>query len=1316
MINAVYQDSNEIVWIATDNGLNRFDGSKFTTYKNDKKDPNSLLSDLTRVVYEDSQRRLFIGFFNGLQLYDHATDTFEEIPLLMNNGERFPSHVLTVLERQNGDILVGTSGQGIHKLEVSNGEVIGRPLSNIPSDLIKCLYEDKDQNLWISTEDRGLLRIDEDNKQKAFFHDELSGISSLCEDMDGNLYAGSLVGGFYIYDARSDSFKNIPYGGNANLPVKTLYLTRQNQIYIGTDGNGLKIYDPDLNKIVDGNFNVATFDFSRSKIHSIIEDNQGNTWAGIFQKGVLLLPSHTSSFNYIGYKSISKNWIGSNCIMSVFQDHEKTLWVGTDNDGLYGISLDGKKKVHFTYANDRKTVPPTILSIYEDSDHNLWLGSYLHGMARLNRKTGEFEYLQDLINIGYNDVQRIFSIVEDDNKNLWIGTMGLGVYRLNLNTLKIKHFDAVSGAEYRDDANILPNAWINALLISRDKKLYIGTVDGLGCYDLEKNDFTSVFGTNKILSRQIISALTEDEQGNIWAGSSEGLLCIERTTHRIKSFTMDHGLPSNVVRAIAKDSSGILWISTSYGISRFNLKDSTFTNYYSSDGLQGNEFSMNAVCATDDNIVFGGISGLTAFHPSNINNQRKRLNVRITDFYIHDQPVRKGTKSGPYEIIDTTIIHAEKFHLAHQDNSFSIEFSAMDFNNPQRKTFMYAMNDDAWITLQPGTNRITFSNLSPDDYIFKLKAKDFNSVSEEKSIAIIISPPWYFSVWAKITYFFAFTFLVFLIVKETRRRKLIKQKMMEHEHAEQINQAKLQLYINISHEIRTPMSLIVSPLKKLMSIDTDNIRQGAYQVMNRSVERILLLINQLMDVRKIEQGQLFLKFKEVEMAGFVKDVLAIFEDKAQSKNINLTFQPQVEQLKVWIDPKNFDKVIINVLSNAFKFTPEGGDIRVWLSSEENKSAPKGMRNYCQIIISDTGEGINEKEIDRVFERFYQVQNGQTSYQEGTGIGLHLTHSLVSLHHGTIRAQNNDDGKGCRFIIHLPLGNSHLTVEEMAISNRDTLPVSHMGRELSAEDHPRISSPKSRRRILIVDDDEEIRKYICSELGSDYHMLESVNGKEAYEIVLKSGPDLIISDIMMPEEDGILFCRKVKQNINVNHIPVILLTAKGEEEDNLEGLETGAEAYIVKPFNIQLLKKTVQNILKNREMLRNNFTGSQSQKDKIEGIVVASPNDELIRRIMDAVNENIGNPNLTVEVLAREIGISRVHLHRKLKELTNQSARDFLRNIRLQQAANLLSSSHHNISEVAFAVGFSNVAHFSSSFKKLYGVSPTEYMDTNVEHD
>lgn len=556
-------------------------------------------------------------------------------------------------------------------------------------------------------------------------------------------------------------------------------------------------------------------------------------------------------------------------------------------------------------------------------------------------------------------------------------------------------------------------------------------------------------------------------------------------------------------------------------------------------------------------------------------------------------------KSGRYDIVTTSVTNSDKFHLSHKDNSFSIELSAMEFYSPERISYSYTFNSNTWVNLQSGVNRISFSELTPGIYHFQVKARDYNSYSEIKKLTIIISPPWYVSWWAKTIYCLTAVIITIFIIVQIRQRYRARQEMLEHIHAEQLNEAKLQFFINISHEIRTPMSLIISPLQKLMATDYDTERQQSYNIIYRNAERLLRLVNQLMDIRKIDKGQMQLKFQETDIVSFIQDLHYTFAYQANTKHIKLDFHSEVKELKAWIDPKNFDKVILNILSNAFKFTPENGNIQIRLcTGNDPNAAEKALSRYFEISIEDDGIGINETELERIFDRFYQIRNSQNNSNIGTGIGLHLTRSLVELHHGSITVENNQGTPGCRFIVRLPLGKEHLKPEDIDNSavKQDSVHITTALPTTPLIETPPKTHSKSKYRVLIVEDDDEIRRYICQELGRDFHMQECRNGKEAFTYILKKTPDLIISDIMMPEMDGMTLCSKVKQNINTNHIPVILLTAKSREEDNLEGLSIGADAYITKPFSIEILRQSTFNLIKSRERLRNNFQAARHKKN------------------------------------------------------------------------------------------------------------------------
>ncbi len=1304
LINDILQDCNGMIWIATEDGLNRYDGAKLTVYKHNPSDEHSLCHNYVRTLMEDNKGRLFVGTYDGIQLYHPDTDNFSKVAV-WEDGNIFHNNVVFFLERDNGEIWA--SGNTLCKLDCVDGKLFASKLKlSMPTQKVDYMQEDVNGNIWSVIAGRKIALMNNKGDVTYFLEgDEELHLTGMCEGDDGSIYVGSMEKGLLKYDTKKEQFIQIPYNGNCNLPVKSLYKDNEGHIYACTDGMGVKILNRKGQMLVDTFFDLGNLDSKRSKIHFMLKDNSDNIWLGLYQKGVFMIPKLGNEFYYLGYKSVERNLIGSNNINSICKDSEDILWIGTDNDGVYGILPNGKGRVHWGTMGKKSSVPNVVMAIYEDSERNLWLGSYLGGMSRLDRKTGHCTSVKDLLNKQGNPVEYVYDFVEDADKRLWIATMGDGLFCYDLKTQRI----------VKDLPKLFNNRWVTNLYYSTDNKLYVGTYDGVGCVDLSTGDYK----TEWFLRRQIVLSIYGDPMGNIWLGTSSGLVEWKQNNNDFVTYTQEHGLPSNAVYGIEGDANGCLWLSTNAGLAQFNVKTHEIVNYYVTDGLQGNEFSKNASFKDDDGIIyFGGISGITYFNPLEISNPAKKWTVRISDFYLNNRSVRKGVTSGGKPIIDCPVYEAERFNLGYEDNTFSVEFTTLEFNAGERIVYHYTMGNNEWIALPKGVNRISFSNLAPGSYDFRVKVVDNGMESDVKRIVIVIRPPWWATWWAKTIYVLLFIGAVCLFILHIRHRYRVRQEMLKHEHAEQLNEAKLQFFINISHEIRTPMSLIINPLQRLIDNDTDETRGKTYRMIYRNANRILRLMNQLMDLRKIDKRQMQLVFRNTEMVGFINDLCETFAQQAEQRQINLSFfHDGLEELYVWIDPANFDKVVMNILSNAFKFTSEKGQIDVYLRmGTEPSNKVEALREFVEIVVEDSGIGIDEKELELIFNRFYQIKGVVNNSGVGTGIGLHLTRSLVELHHGTIVAQNNKNGIGSSFIIRLPLGNKHLSNEDMMVAPvglpKPQLTVS----EVWSEEKENVKTrTKTAYRVLIVEDDREIRRYLHQEMSEKYHIQESDNGKDALDIIFKWNPDLVISDIMMPEMDGLSLCRKIKQNVNLNTIPVILLTAKTQDEDNLEGLEMGADAYIAKPFNIDILLKTIDNLIHIREQLKNMYTGQQSQEDRVLDVNAQSPDEKLLERIMKVINDNLDNPNLNVEMLTQEVGISRVHLHRKLKQLTNQSTRELIRNIRLKQAAKLLREKRYPIAEVAALTGFTSPNNFATLFRELYGMPPTAYMEQHLSN-
>ncbi|MDX1471696.1 MAG: triple tyrosine motif-containing protein, partial [Flavobacteriaceae bacterium] len=723
--------------------------------------------------------------------------------------------------------------------------------------------------------------------------------SNISEDKQGNIYIGNLDSGLYTIKKGMDKAQKIQSGDSSNTDlIRTIY-HNDDKLLIGTDGHGLSVYNIAEEKFSQVDFNITSFDFSKAKIHSVTKDESGNLWLGIYQKGLLQIPSKTNSFNYLGFKSLKNNVIGSNAVMSLYKTEDGTLLVGTDGDGLYGIDRKGRQRFHWDKEDN---FPPTLMSLFQDSAKQIWLGSFLNNFGRVDLENGRFNEFV-LKDENGEKVQNVFSITEDDHKTLWVGTMGSGLFSIDLQTNEVESFFGVQNPDYSMPPNFLHNVWINTVYAGEDDKLWMGTFDGLGTYDVAENSFINSFGTNRLLGGIIIYAIFE-EGDYLWLGTSEGLIKYNKQSHEYKKFNTTDGLPNDVVVAITGDAEKNLWISTYHGISKFNPETENFINYFYNDGLQGNEFSKNAVFSNQKNEIYlGGIHGVNYFNPLKIKGKSATPEVRLTGFYIQNENVKKGIKSGDYEIIDKPVINAEEFNLSIEDNSFSMEFATLDFDNPSHITYAYSMDGEDWISLQQGANTVAFNNLKPGTYNFKVRAKDYTNFSEPKEITIVIHPAWYFSNAAITGYTILLLAGISVIIVFVRQRRKTRQELREHVKNEQINDAKLQLYSNISHEIRTPITLILNPLKKLLESGADSDKQKLYGIMKRNSERILHLINQLMDVSKISKGEIDLNFRKKDIISYTKETCLIFEDQIHSKDIDFRILHEPDSLYVSIDPK-----------------------------------------------------------------------------------------------------------------------------------------------------------------------------------------------------------------------------------------------------------------------------------------------------------------------------------------------------------------------------------------------------------------------------
>jgi signal transduction histidine kinase/AraC-like DNA-binding protein len=828
--------------------------------------------------------------------------------------------------------------------------------------------------------------------------------------------------------------------------------------------------------------------------------------------------------------------------------------------------------------------------------------------------------------------------------------------------------------------------------VDNSHRLWIGHYSGISCYDLVRKQFIKV-KNDEGLRQGVCNAIIANKNGEIWAATSHGLVRYNPNSQKVERFTYNNGLDDNSFLDIAADNKANIWATTRHGMNRFNIAERKFTAFYGGNGLEDNLYNHVAATANASRISFSGQNGITAFSPENIKDTKLDKAPIVTDITIKGLPLEQTMLSNSNLIEVGDNYNLQRINLNYDDNAIALALSTLDFRNAKNVSYEYRLNKSGeWLSTSVGEDKIYISNLSPGTYKMQIRACENGVYSPVKQIELKIAAPWFLSPLAKIIYVVLFLALCLQVFIALRRKR-----------NNQIQEAKLQFFINISHEIRSPMTLILSPLEALLKEKYDAKTTQRLHTIHRNATRILGLVNQLLDVRKIDKGKMEIHCSKTEMVGFINECAEMFKPKAEDKEITLKFNSRVKSLDLWIDRNNFDKILVNLLGNAFKYTPKGGEIDIELSKTDD--------NKAMIRVIDSGVGIDEKKTKKIFERFYQDNaKAQSGESAGFGIGLNLCKLLVELHHGTIKAYNRTDAQGSCFEVKIPLGSSHLSRQEKAEVSEIT-PRTIIENATSIEDAKQPAKTvrhRSKSRILVVDDDSEIRDYLTDYFAAYYKVDTVSDGESAWKYILDNGADLVISDVNMPGMNGIQLLKNIKNNGNTNHIPVILLTSKTEYTDRKEGWEKGADAYVAKPFSGEELMAISDSLIENRIMLKGRFSGAQSQEDKIDKIEIKSNDEVLMNKIVEMINAHIDDPNLNVEMLGHEVGISRAHLHRKMKDMIGVSPSDFIRNIRLRKACELLKNTDNDVTQIAYNIGFTSQTHFSTAFKKFTGVSPSEY--------
>jgi len=1329
-INCIYSDSKGFVWFGTNAGLNRFDGSNFEVFTSETPVNGSIVNNNINAITEDNSGNLWIGTASGISILNGETYEFKNFNYSFTApyscGDIYYINALTT--DKSGNIWFGTNNGCFYK-DIRNDSIhrilVDTTNCKAPINGITSIVHDKGGNTWLSSKNGYIIRYNPKKKTSEKFKipdksDELANsVTKLFIDRDNDLWVGDLYG-LYLFHADLGEWDNHFKDKMANINelnrIGSISQNIDGLIWVAADGGGAYIIDKKPWTLT--NIKHQPFDdqkLSSNGLSCVHCDENGIVWFGSTKKGVNYYKKNINKFRLYKNRSGDNNSLSNNDVNAIIEDQKGNIWIGTDGGGLNYLDRKTQKNTRIEANNSSNNTLSSniIVSLFADHTNKIWIGTYFGGLNKYDPATKKFSVYKNIAedSTSLSD-NRIYALAEDNLNNLWVGTLGSGINQLDSKTGKFKRYNSRNSALCFD--------YITSIYRDKKNTMWISTTNGLSSYNNTNQAFTNYLNQqnnkNSLIENSVISCF-EDSRGFFWICTKNGLNLLDRSNNSFRQFTIADGLPANSVHGIVEDKYRNLWLSSKNGISKLTLKnvqsishfDFSFTNYSITDGLQGKEFNKSsALCTSDGEIFFGGPDGLTAFFPDEIKEDTTVAKIIFRDFRIFNKSIPYGQKYNNRILLDKPIFNTDRIALKYQENSFTIEFIALNYFYPEKNNYAYKLDgfDNKWITSNGKKNSATYTNLTNGTYVFRVKEVKDNSKGNEISLKIVVLPPFWKSWIAYIIYatliFSTLIFLRYLILVRERINMRIEHERLESKHIHEIDSLKIKLFTNISHEFRTPLTMIMAPVEKLLFTLKGRPEEKYLKLIEQNAKRLLQMVNQLLDFRKMEVQGFNYNPSFGDIVAFLSEVVSSFNNLGEQKHIQLAFRTKIKELNTYFDKDKLEKIMFNLLSNAFKFTPGYGQVAVSLAVETtNKNLINNNINTNLVIkIKDTGIGIPADKIEKIFTRFFQVDSSGL-VEKGTGIGLSLVAEFVKLHGGEIHV-SSEIGKGSCFTVFLPTNNSGISAETTEEQVDEKNPYSAI-----IPEKIEIHSESERPVLLIAEDNDDLRFYLKDNLLRHYQIHEAANGEEALKIIQKIVPDLIISDIMMPVMDGIELCRRVKSDRTICHIPLILLTAKSSEQQQLEGIETGADDYITKPFNFQILEAKIANIINLRRSLRQLFK-NKLQIEPLE-ITVTSLDEQFMRKAFELVEKNIAITDYSVETMSRDLGMSRTLLYKKLLALTGKPPLEFIRSLRLKRAALLLTKSQMNVSEIAFQVGFNDPKYFSKHFKNEFGVLPSKYI-------
>ncbi|ASB50111.1 hybrid sensor histidine kinase/response regulator transcription factor [Alkalitalea saponilacus] len=1339
-INTIHADSRGFLWFATVSGLNRYDGHSFRVFKNIPGDHTSIPENSIHEIYEDHLGYLWL--FTGIStfsIYNPKTESFGTDHELFSKNISLPrTYINTIRVDADSNVWICNDQMGLyyyHRRSDYLQRLYHHPeeSTSISSDRVKDVRFSNNGKAYVlhanglvDVLDTEALQVVETIEAGGdFIVSEAGRVLKLFLDSDDDIwiYSNNTPDGLFYINQKSGETRHFLPSRQPNSissrSVSGVLEDSQGRIWLGTDHGGINIIDKnDFSITLIEHVPGDVTSLSGNSITSLEKSGEGIIWVGTFKNGINYSHDHLFQFDLYRSQHFETDRFFSNDVNCFTEDSKGNLWIGTNGNGLvyYDRNLGAFTTYRHNPANPNSLSSDIIVSLFNDHNDDLWIGTYQGG---LNRFDGQrfHHFRHDVFNAASLSDDRVWNILRDSQNRLWVATLGGG----------LSLYDERSGGfihHREDDYNSVGGDYVLTLFEDSRGSLWIGTSTGVTVLDGTTQRFRQYMYNGEYesgLSNNSVLSFAEDLKGRIWLGTRNGLNLYNRETRTFKVFREEDGLPDHNIISMQIDEQGNLWIATLNGLSSLTLNNEedvyVFRNYDLLDGLQGLEFNEHSTLRTSNGeLIFGGANGFNLFNPEKVIDHHQQFSVILTEFRLFNRPIAIGENIGGRTILNKALNQSGEISLRHNQNVFSIEFSGLNYFHPERTRFRYKLDgfNQDWIETDSRNRIATYTNLNPGTYTFKVKAmgSDGSWSTDETHLDIVVIPPFYATSLAYIIYLIFFILLIGSLIWIIKRREKMKflreQERSDYQRSREMDAMKLRFFTNVSHEFRTPLTLILSPLDKLLKEIKDENLYAQLTMVQRNARRLLNLVNQILDFRKIEADKASLNLTYGDLSRFLEDAFNSFRDLFENKNVRYDFKCKVKNYYANFDFDKMEKIVFNLLSNALKFTHENGIVSMivvtYKPGDAGYSDRFNNREYIEFSVADTGVGISADKHEKIFERFYQSTDDLEIANQGSGIGLALTLEFVKIHGGTIEVKS-EKGKGSKFIVRLPLDTS---VPDD--SHQDDV----LTDETLEENQNGVASVQSlsatKPEVLLVEDNEDLRSYLRCNLKEQYEVSEAANGQIAWNKILESPPHLIVSDIMMPVEDGIQLCKRIKGDPRTSHIPVILLTAKVSSQQKIEGLEAGAEDYITKPFNFDVLELKIKRLIE----LRLSFQKIFSKKFEIKPgeIGITSLDEKFLNKALKVVEKNIGNSEFSVEKMGRELGVSRGHLYNKLVALTDKTPVEFIRIMRLKRAAQLLGKSQLTVSEIAFQVGFNDPKYFSKYFKEEFGMVPSEYAKSN----